>query len=83
MISTLLGIQLVRVTLRFLRETDEFMRKAQLEGIAMSSGAGFVFCMAYFVLEQAGAPALPVLFAALPMGIGWCIGSFVVAARHR
>jgi hypothetical protein len=69
--------------LRFIREADEFMRKVQLDGIAIGFAAGFIFCMCYRALEEAGAPHLPMLAAAVPLGFGWAIGSFIVAYRHR
>jgi hypothetical protein len=78
-----LGVPTVRVYLRFFREADEFMRKVQFEGIALGFGAGFVFCIGYHVLEQVGAPELPMMAALLPMSFGWAIGSFLVAARYR
>jgi hypothetical protein len=82
-IPIVLGIPLVNALLRFLREADEFMRKVQLEGIAMGFGAGSVFCMGYYLLEQLGAPELPMVFALLPMTSGWAVGSFLVASRYR
>ncbi len=78
-----LGVPLVNTLLRFLREADEFTRKVQLEGIAIGFGAGSVFCMGYHLLERVGAPALPMVFALLPMMFGWAIGSFLVAFRYR
>jgi hypothetical protein len=80
---SILGIGLVRATLRFLRDADEFVRKVQLEGIAWGFGAGAVFCLGYSVLEQVGAPELPIGVALVPLTFGWAIGSFVVAYRHR
>ena len=59
------------------------MRKVQLEGIALGFGAGSVFCVGYHTLEMVGAPELPMVFAVVPMSIGWAVGSFLVAARHR
>jgi len=82
-VPIVISIPTVRSVLRFLREADEFMRKVQLEGIAMGFGAGAIFCMGYFGLEHVGAPQLPMAVALVPMTLGWCIGSFVVAARHR
>ena len=68
--------------LRFIREADEFMRKVQLDGIAIGFGAGFVFCLGYPMLEHVGAPHLPIIVATVPLGFGWAIGSFSVAFRH-
>jgi hypothetical protein len=83
MIPIALSVPLVNSLLRFLREADEFMRKVQLEGIAMGYGAGSIFCMGYFTLEQVGAPELSMIFALLPLTFGWAVGSFLVAYRYR
>jgi hypothetical protein len=82
-IPIVVSIPTVRAYLRFLREADEFMRKIQLEGIAIGCAAGWVFCMGYLILEKAGAPELPMIVALVPIGFGWAIGSFLVAARYR
>jgi hypothetical protein len=69
---------------RFLRQADEFMRKVQLEGIALGFSAAFVFCLGYFMLEHlVGAPRLSMIFAVVPMAFGWAVGSLLVAARFR
>jgi hypothetical protein len=83
MIPLALSFPLVLACLRFIREADEFMRKVQLDGIAIGFAAGFVFCMGYHALEQVGAPHLPMLVAIVPLGFGWAIGSFIVAFRYR
>jgi hypothetical protein len=78
-----LGIGLVRACLRFIREADEFMRKIQVEGIAIGAGATSVFCIGYFALEQVGAAELPMLVALIPLTLGWALGSLFVAYRYR
>jgi hypothetical protein len=82
-VGAVASIPMVRAYLRFLRESDEFMRKVQLEGIAIGYTTGFICCCVYTILEKAGAPALPMFLALLPMGLGWAIGSLLVAARYR
>jgi hypothetical protein len=79
----ILGFPVMRAFLRYLREADEFTRKVQLEGIAMGFGAGFLFVMGYYTFQQFGAPPLPVIAAAVPMGFGWALGSLLVASRYR
>ena len=69
--------------LRFIREADEFMRKVQLEGIAIGFAAGFVFCIGYHMLEKVGAPQLSMIVVTVPLILGWTVGSFIVAFRHR
>jgi hypothetical protein len=83
MIPIALSLPAAFACLRFIREADEFMRKVQLEGIAIGFATGFVFCMGYYMLERVGAPRLPMLFAIVPLTLGWAIGSFIVASRHR
>ncbi len=83
MIPIVLSVLLVNALLRFLRDADEFMRKVQLEGIAIGYGAGSIFLVGYHTLEHVGAPALPMILAILPMVLGWVVGSFLVAYRHR
>lgn len=82
-VPVVLSIPAVLACLRFIRQADEFMRKVQLEGIAIGFAAGFVFCMSYGTLEHLGAPRLPMIVAAVPLAFGWAIGSFIVAFRHR
>lgn len=78
-----LGIPALRAFLRFLREADEFTRKIQLEGISLGFGAGFLFGMGYYTLQQFGAPPLPIIVATVPMAFGWALGSLLVASRYR
>jgi hypothetical protein len=83
MIPIALSIPGLLANVRFIREADEFMRKVQLNGIAIGFAAAFVFCLGYHALEQVGAPHLPMVVAIVPLGLGWAIGSFIVAFRHR
>lgn len=82
-ISVALCFAAVCACVRFIREADEFMRKVQLEGLAIGFAAGFVFCIAYHALEHFGAPRLPIVLAVAPLCVGWAVGSFIVALRHR
>jgi hypothetical protein len=83
MIPIALSVPALLACLRFIREADEFMRKVQLEGIAIGFAVGFVFCIGYPMLEHVGAPPLRLIVAVVPLAIGWAIGSFIVAFRHR
>jgi drug/metabolite transporter (DMT)-like permease len=83
MIPIVLGFPAVLACVRFIREADEFMRKVQLDGIAIGFAAGCVFCLGYHTLEHVGAPHLPMIVATVPLVFGWAIGSFIVAFRHR
>jgi hypothetical protein len=81
--SIALSIPALLANIRFIREADEFMRKVQLHGIAIGFATAFVFCLGYHMLEQLGAPHLPMIYATVPLGFGWAIGAFIVAYRHR
>jgi hypothetical protein len=82
-VPIVLGWPVMRAFLRYLREADEFTRKVQLEGIAMGFGAGLLFGMGYYTLQQFGAPPLPIIAAIVPMVFGWAFGSLLVASRYR
>jgi hypothetical protein len=83
MIPIAVGVPTVRTYLRFIREADEFMRKVQLEGIAIGYAVGSLACIGYQTLRQIGAPELPIVFAVIPLAFGWALGSFLVALRYR
>jgi hypothetical protein len=78
-----LSFPVMRAFLRYLRQADEFTRMVQLEGIAMGYGAGFLFGMGYYTLQQFGAPPLPIIGVVVPMALGWALGSLLVASRYR
>jgi hypothetical protein len=82
-IPIVLGVPTVRTYLRFLREADEFMRKVQLEGIAIGYAVGSLACIGYHTLEHVGAPELPMIVALIPFASGWAVGAFLVALRYR
>lgn len=82
-IPAALSLPALLANVRFIRQADEFMRKVQLHGIAIGFATTFIFCMGYHTLERVGAPHLPVIFAAVPLALGWATGSFIVAFRHR
>ncbi len=82
-IPFILGVPTVRVYLRFLREADEFMRKVQLEGIAIGYAVGALVCLGYQILRLIGAPELPMVTVLVPFSLGWAVGSFLVALKYR
>lgn len=78
----LLGVALVFVYLHMLREMDEFMRRVQLEGLAVGFGAGVVFAITYGLLEQVGAPESgnrPIVV----MMFAWAAGQLLALWRYR
>ena len=77
-----LGVAVVFVYLHMLREMDEFMRRVQLEGLAVGFGAGVVFAITYGLLEQAGAPEAgnrPIVV----MMFAWAAGQLLALRRYR
>jgi hypothetical protein len=69
--------------LRFLRMTDELLRKIQLDGLALGFGAGVLFGLGYPLLEQAGAPDFGVSGVVMVMMLGWVIGQLLGLVRYR
>ncbi len=53
--SAALGIGMVVVYRRFLREADELRRKIELDAFALAAGVGVVGAVTYWLLERAGA----------------------------
>ncbi len=81
-IPGVLGVAVVFVYLHMLREMDEFMRRVQLEGLAVGFGAGVVFAITYGLLEQAGAPEAgnrPFVV----MMFAWAAGQLLALWRYR
>jgi hypothetical protein len=78
-----LGLAALLAYVRFLRQTDELMRKIQLEGLAVGFGVGVVFAMGYRLLERAGAPDLDINDVVLVMLLAWVVGQLVALRRYR
>ena len=69
--------------LRFLRMTDELIRRIQVEGLAIGFGAGVIFATAYQILERAGAPELEANTVVVVMMFGWVVGQLIGTWRYR
>jgi hypothetical protein len=69
--------------LRFLRMTDELLRKIQLDGLALGFAAGLIVALGYPFLERAGAPELGSSGIAMAMMICWAAGQVLGLARYR
>jgi hypothetical protein len=63
--------------LRFLRETDELLRKIQIDALGAGFGAGTIFMLGYRLCERIGAPKLDVDDGFLVMLVFWVIGQYV------
>ena len=80
---TLFALLALAAYLRFLRETDEFVRKIQIEGLAFGFGGGLIFATGYQVLESAGAPSLETSAIISAMMFSWAAGQLIGVWRYR
>jgi hypothetical protein len=80
-LAALLALQAVRSYVRFLRGTDELLRRIQLEALALAFGAGALFSILYPLLEGLGAPPLGGHASAAVMMLAWSAGSWL-GRRH-
>lgn len=69
--------------LRFLRMTDELLRKIQLDGLALGFAAGIIVALGYPFLERAGAPGLGSTGIVIVMMAAWAVGQLLGLARYR
>jgi hypothetical protein len=69
--------------LRYLRDADEFLRKVQIEGLAVGFGVGVLFTLGYQVLELAGAPRMSASDTVSLMIFGWVAGQLFATWRYR
>ncbi len=78
-----MGIVVIRAYLKFLRNTDELLRKIQLEALALAFGVYALLSMTYPLLEAAGLLVLEVgdLFAAVM--IVWALAQIYGTWRYR
>jgi hypothetical protein len=76
------GILALRAYLRFLRMSDELLRKIQFESLAFGFGCGVIAGVGYPLLERAGAPEFPELVL-LVMMLGWSFGQLWGLHRYR
>ncbi len=82
-LPAIVGIGVVAAFVRFLRETDEFTRSVQLEGLAVGFAVGVGLLLGYGMLESVGAPALDTPTAAVVMLLCWSAGVLVATFRYR
>ena len=80
---TLIALVVLQTYLRFLRMTDEMMRRIHLQGLAIGFGTGYIFTIGYLFAEGAGAPPLNLGFLVLLMTAGWFIGNVTALKRYR
>lgn len=83
LIPTVIACATLWAYLRFLRETDELVRRIQLEGVALGFGAGIIFLLALVSLEDAGFTKLDAGDAIALMLVTWAIGQLFATWRYR
>ncbi|MDH3439435.1 MAG: hypothetical protein OEM63_01690 [Gammaproteobacteria bacterium] len=83
MIPTLMACGALWAYLRFLRETDELVRRIQLEGVALGFGAGIIFLLSLVSLEDAGFAKLDASDAIALMLVTWAFGQLFATWRYR
>lgn len=77
-----LGVAMILIYRRFLREADEMLRIIQLEALAFAVGGTLVGVVAYSLLEQAGmVPAAGISNASFITCVCYMIG--VIAGNRR
>ncbi len=82
-VPTLLGIAVLISYIRFLRETDEMLRKIQLEGLAIGFGVGVLFTAGYQLFETVGAPAIDSHDTVAIMMFAWVFGQLLAMRRYQ
>ena len=81
-LPSMLGIGALFSYMRFLRQADEFIRKIELEGLALGFGGGVLFLMGYSALEQVGMPALGHKSGAV-MLFAWVFGQLIARRLNQ
>lgn len=79
---TLLGLGALFAFHRFLRDTDELMRKIQLDALALTVGIGLVSGFSYSLLERAGVVAETGIMILIMVMVVTYIISVVVGLRR-
>src|ERR1051325_3808795 len=67
--------------IRFLRESDELLRKINMESLALAFGIGLVFMIGWRLAERVGAPHLDVDDPIIVMLLAWGLGQWIGAGR--
>lgn len=82
-IPTLLGIAVIVVYARFLRQADELQRLIQLEALALGFGGGLFALLGYRVFERLGAPPLALDDATMVLVALYVLGIVLGLRRYR
>ncbi|MEM1436579.1 MAG: hypothetical protein AAGG11_21190 [Pseudomonadota bacterium] len=79
----LIALVVLQRYLRFLRMTDELLRRIHLEGLAVGFGTSYIFAIGYLIAQGAGAPPLNLTFFILAMTTAWLVGNITAMKRYR
>ncbi len=79
----ILGVVTVIAYLHYLRQTDELIRRIQLEGLAIGFAAAVLFLVGYPLFEDAGAPTVSLGDSVLVLAVGWSFGQLYATWRYR
>ena len=82
-VPAILGIVVVVVYGRFLRQTDELQRLIQLEALALGFGGSFFAFCGYAVFQRLGAPSMDITTATIVMVFLYLFGVFLGTRRYR
>lgn len=82
-IPLLLGVGVIAVFARYLRQADELQRLIQLEALALGFGGGLFAFLSYRVFERLGAPQLALDDATMVMVVLYVLGIFIGWKRYR
>ena len=82
-LSTALGVATALAFIRFLRQTDELVRKTNLEAMAVAFGAIMVLGTTWGLVENAGGPHWNLRDAFLVIVYVWLIAQIFANSRYR
>ncbi len=83
LIPAVVAIGVVLAYARFLRETDEYVRLLQYQGLALAFGLSIFIVSLLESLQKAGHPYDFANESATVMLLSWAAAQFFVAWRHR
>lgn len=82
-LPTVVGLVGVLSYVKFLRETDELIRKIELEGLAIGFGVGVLCILGYPLLVMVGLPPISIQTAGAVMLFAWVFGQIIARRRYR
>jgi hypothetical protein len=74
---------LVPIVLRYLRETDEYERRMQVESLAIAAGVTAMLSVTYGFLELAGLPHLSAWWTWTVLMVAWAVARPLLARCYQ